>query len=313
MSQAKRISLLIGSWNVNVQNPTKDELAPWLNEAVQQEHSFDTVDMFVFTFQEVALCDNENPDPKKRSYLDLTNYGIWKTELLSLINDKRKTKVDVLWSGIQGGTMLLIIAEEKFKKIMTDIQHINVEVGRSKTTIKGAICVSFNLEGSRVCLVGTHLTADQEVENNEQRIKDYHTIFSSSFGHSKVADHDTIFWFGDLNFRINLPRAEIMQHIKEKKWDLLSKCDQLVQAKDSGLAFTGFIEGKLSFHPTYKFEIGSDNYDLSESPAKRVPAWCDRVLWKSNTKCVVTQHIYTCANLNQSDHKPITSVFTLSF
>lgn len=42
--------------------------------------------------------------------------------------------------------------------------------------------------------------------------------------------------------------------------------------------FQGFAEGSLNFAPTYKYDEFSDDYDTSEKG--RIPAWCDRVLWK---------------------------------
>ena len=42
--------------------------------------------------------------------------------------------------------------------------------------------------------------------------------------------------------------------------------------------FQGYIEGDLTFAPTYKYDQFSDDYDTSEKC--RTPAWCDRVLWR---------------------------------
>ena len=42
-------------------------------------------------------------------------------------------------------------------------------------------------------------------------------------------------------------------------------------------AFHGFIEGELTFAPTYKYDSFSDDYDTSEKG--RIPAWTDRVMW----------------------------------
>lgn len=42
--------------------------------------------------------------------------------------------------------------------------------------------------------------------------------------------------------------------------------------------FKSFIEGKLDFAPTYKYDLFSEDYDTSEKC--RTPAWTDRILWK---------------------------------
>ena len=42
--------------------------------------------------------------------------------------------------------------------------------------------------------------------------------------------------------------------------------------------FRAFIEGKIAFAPTYKYDLFSEDYDTSEK--LRIPAWTDRVLWR---------------------------------
>lgn len=46
---------------------------------------------------------------------------------------------------------------------------------------------------------------------------------------------------------------------------------QLRLAIEMGEAFAGYDEGPLLFPPTYKYDVGTDNYDSSEK--MRVPAW----------------------------------------
>ncbi len=45
-------------------------------------------------------------------------------------------------------------------------------------------------------------------------------------------------------------------------WQLWSK-DQLSVALRKGEAFKGFQEGPLVFPPTFKYDVGTDNYDTS--------------------------------------------------
>jgi hypothetical protein len=67
-----------------------------------------------------------------------------------------------------------------------------------------------------------------------------------------------------------------------------------------GRIFQGLAEGPITFLPTYKFEKGRDScsaqpfYDMGEK--KRVPAWCDRILFRGSGRQV--------SALAPSDSKP---------
>lgn len=40
---------------------------------------------------------------------------------------------------------------------------------------------------------------------------------------------------------------------------------------DARVAFDGYLEGPILFRPTYRYDVGTDNYDTSEK--MRIPAW----------------------------------------
>ncbi|OXB79757.1 UNVERIFIED_CONTAM: hypothetical protein H355_013742 [Colinus virginianus] len=90
--------------------------------------------------------------------------------------------------------------------------------------------------------------------------------------------HDYIFWCGDFNYRIDIPNEEVKELIRQQNWDSLIAGDQLINQKNSGQIFRGFLEGKINFAPTYKYDLFSDDYDTSEKC--RTPAWTDRILWR---------------------------------
>lgn len=52
---------------------------------------------------------------------------------------------------------------------------------------------------------------------------------------------------------------------------ILIRILKLKRAIDVRAAFEGFEEGPLLFRPTYKYDLGTDNYDTSEK--SRIPAW----------------------------------------
>ncbi|ETO17745.1 hypothetical protein RFI_19571, partial [Reticulomyxa filosa] len=73
-----------------------------------------------------------------------------------------------------------------------------------------------------------------------------------------------------------------------------------------------FVEGQIKWPPTYKFQKGSNEYHK-----KRVPAWCDRILWATPPHpCVtISQSLYECSKLTpkQSDHRPVFAQFRVCY
>lgn len=96
-----------------------------------------------------------------------------------------------------------------------------------------------------------------------------------------------------------------MDFIREKKYNELFEQDQLNKILQSGFVFKGFTEGAVTFPPTYKYDPGTNIYDTSEK--NRVPAWCDRILFRAND---IKQYYYDSTPLLLSDHKPVSSVFS---
>lgn len=72
----------------------------------------------------------------------------------------------------------------------------------------------------------------------------------------------------------------------------------------AGLTFPYYSEARITFPPTYKYDLNSDTYDTSEKA--RIPAWCDRVLRKGDN---IRQINYDAAPLRFSDHRPVYATF----
>ncbi|KAL6639802.1 hypothetical protein ACP70R_022624 [Stipagrostis hirtigluma subsp. patula] len=100
---------------------------------------------------------------------------------------------------------------------------------------KGSISISMSLFQTRLCFVCSHLASGHNSGDKQKRNSDVDEIlqrtrFSSLFASDqpqKIPSHDRIFWFGDLNYRIDLPDAQIRQLVAAERWDDLLKYDQV--------------------------------------------------------------------------------------
>ncbi|KAL2092122.1 hypothetical protein ACEWY4_011920 [Coilia grayii] len=237
------------------------------------------------------------------------------------------------------GVLLLVFAKYYHLPFLRGVQTENTRTGLGGIWgNKGGVSARMAVFGHSVCFLNCHLPA--HMENSEQRMEDFESILQQQQFEGQAAmgvlDHDVVFWFGDLNFRIeDLDMHVVKGAIDANKLATLWEKDQLNMAKDSETVLEGFHEGPLKFPPTYKFDVGTNTYDTSGK--KRKPAWTDRILWRlraiappvvGNSKrhslsglsgglssgTRVTQHFYRShMEYTVSDHKPVASIFTLQF
>ncbi|XP_061458637.1 phosphatidylinositol 4,5-bisphosphate 5-phosphatase A isoform X2 [Rhineura floridana] len=227
------------------------------------------------------------------------------------------------------GVILMVFAKYFHLPCLQDIQTDCTRTGLGGYWgNKGGVSVRLSIFGNMICFLNCHLPA--HMEKAEQRKEDFTTILHLQQFEGPVAsgilDHDVVFWFGDLNFRIEsldirFVKYAIDNNILHQLWEK----DQLNIAKSTWPILKGFQEGPLNFPPTFKFDVGTNLYDSSAK--KRKPAWTDRILWKIKGSGVsthpgrstsgvsaVTQLCY-CSHMEYtiSDHKPVVSVFAVQF
>lgn len=184
---------------------------------------------------------------------------------------------------------------------------------------KGSVSISMSLYQTRLCFVCSHLSSGQKEGDQLRRNSDVQEIlrrtrFSSFVDFDQpqtIPAHDQVFWFGDLNYRLNGADTDVRKLVALEKWDELLNNDQLKKELCTGRVFQGWKEGPISFPPTYKYEINSDRYfgeNPKEGEKKRSPAWCDRILWFGKG---IKQSCYQRGDLRLSDHRPVSSNFVV--
>lgn len=125
---------------------------------------------------------------------------------------------------------------------------------------------------------------------------------------SRALWHDHIFFLGDFNYRLTIPRTQVEQFIKNANYKQLLEYDQLKKEHAEERVFREFHEGPIQFPPTYKYDVGSDEYDTSEKA--RTPSYTDRILWRSIIPEIQSKQLYYGrAEVKTSDHRPVSAMF----
>lgn len=217
------------------------------------------------------------------------------------------------------GLFQVILYKRDIASLLTEYQLAQVGTGiLGVGGNKGAIGCSVKVCETKIAVVNAHLAASQsKVQKRNQNVNQI--IKSLLFNYSKGGDessynlfeHDVLLWCGDLNYRINSDSFEdVVDKIKQNKLSELRQLDQLRQEKSAGNVFLEFEEAKLKFPPTYKFKVGTSDYDLKPSKV-RIPSWCDRILFRGEG---IQQLFYTSIlTPTVSDHKPVASLFKVPY
>lgn len=296
-STTQSCSIFAGTWNVNGRLPSSESLIPWLFP----RDNFLEPDIFVLGFQEIVQLTAQQivqPDPEKKR--------IWEQKVMETLERRPQRTCDyvLLRSEQLVGTAIFVIVRSDLTAVIRNVEGAARKTGlRGMSGNKGGVGVRLDYYDTSFCFLTAHLAAGHS--NIEERNADFHTIVKGlHFQKGKtLSSHENIIWLADTNYRINLDNESVRARSEANDFDSLVAADQLRQAIDNGDAFSGYEEGPMLFRPTYKYDLGTDNYDTSEK--MRIPAWTDRILFKGRFDLAV----YSRAELKGSDHRPVFALF----
>ncbi|XP_014017681.2 inositol polyphosphate 5-phosphatase K isoform X2 [Salmo salar] len=318
------------TWNVATADPP-DDISSLLHL-----NSPKTPDLYVIGLQEVYAAPH-------RFIIDMAVEDSWSHLFMSSLAPRGYLKVS---SVRMQGLLLLVFSKLAHVPFIRDIQDTYTRTGIfGYWGNKGGVSIRLSFYGHMLCFLNCHLAAHMQYAS--QRVDEFEYILDTQTFDPKesshILDHKLVFWFGDLNFRIQDHGMHFLRNcITSHKFNLLWSKDQLTMMKKKEAVLQEFDEGPLDFQPTYKFDRFSDRYDSSGKMRK--PAWTDRILWRvkpkepppeeekdedrdsgldeKNTKqqqeeeeefpLRLKQDSYT-SNMEYgvSDHKPVIGIFTL--
>ncbi|KAL2715091.1 synaptojanin-1 isoform X1 [Vespula squamosa] len=318
-----KLRISVGTYNVNGGKHFRSVshkdilLSDWLLDApryssslVSVEYDNVPVDVFAIGFEEIVDLNASNIMAASSD-----NAKAWAEELQKVLS--RDTEyVLVTYQQLVGVCLYLFIRPEH-APYLRDVAVDCVKTGLGGATgNKGAAAIRCVLYSTSLCFVCAHFAAGQSQVT--ERNADYAEITRKiTFPMGRTLNtHDYVFWCGDFNYRVDMDKDEMKEMIKRNEIDQILQYDQLKVQQEQGNVFKNFLEGSITFPPTYKYDLFSDDYDTSEKC--RQPAWTDRVLWKrrkqipdidSPTDWYPGKLIYYGrAELKQSDHRPVIAI-----
>ncbi|CCG84880.1 protein of unknown function [Taphrina deformans PYCC 5710] len=335
-------SALVCTWNAGASVPqklTRDyEDAQFIENMIRQAKS---PDFIIFGFQELVDLDDKGkagksvakgffgkkkekePDEKALAVA----YQQWQAHLEKQVAIASSSSDDYKLLQVRSlvGLFTCLFVKRKFQNRIGNVEASSVKTGlKGRYGNKGAIVIRLVLDDTSMCFINCHLAAGQKNvmnRNNDifsildqaglsastERQPGNHVFVSGGDG-SMVLDHEICIINGDMNYRINGNRNQVIQYVKEGRLDKLLENDQLLLElrKNATHRMRSFTESAISFNPTYKYDPGTDNYDSSEK--MRVPAWCDRIYYRGLGTSQLQTSSYQAHVCRVSDHRPVSAL-----
>ncbi|CAN4095624.1 unnamed protein product [Withania somnifera] len=352
-TRQENFRILVGTWNVAEGKTSQEALATWLGSATLD------VGIVVIGLQEVEMGAGflAISAAKETVGLEGTSSGQWWLDAIGKTLDEGST-FERVGSRQLAGLLIVIWVRKTLRAYVGDLDVAAVACGLGHAIgNKGGVGLRLRVFDRIMCFVNCHFAAHLEAVNRRNADFD-HIHRTMSFtrssnllnnaaagvssaaqmlrgtdsaaitpneGKPDLAEADMVIFCGDLNYRLfGISYDEARDFVSQRCFEWLREKDQLRAEMKAGKVFQGMREAVIRFPPTYKFEKGKPGlggYDSGEK--KRIPAWCDRVLYRDSRtapsmrcslECPVAASILqydACMEVTDSDHKPVRCKFNV--
>ncbi|PPD66983.1 hypothetical protein GOBAR_DD36138 [Gossypium barbadense] len=338
-SRQDNVRMLVGTWNVGQGRASQEALMSWLGSVVSD------VGIVVVGLQEVEMGAGflAMSAAKETVGLEGSSIGHWWLDTIGKALDENTT-FERMGSRQLAGLLVSLWARKSIRTHVGDIdaaavpcgfgraignkvfhfdfhvvfngltrvQYIRFKSGAGRCRLlysSGLPLVLSVAAGASAAVQTTRVTNAAGVNTEETKLD--------------LAEADMVVFLGDFNYRLfGISYDEARDFVSQRCFDWLREKDQLRAEMKAGKVFQGMREAIIRFPPTYKFERhrpGLAGYDSGEK--KRIPAWCDRVIYRDNMsgpvdecslECPIVSSILlyeACMDVTESDHKPVRCKF----
>jgi hypothetical protein len=279
------LTIWVGTFNLTGHHPPRksDDLNEWMPK--------DKYDIYAVAVQEASYRKEESDwfeyvqHHLGKEYLTLASMSVWDTLLIVLSRKKHLLKI----TNVEGST--------------------KATVHKSVCGTKGGIGISLRYLETSMAFVTCHLAA--RLERNAMRNTNIEEVIDGlqlAIRETDICNQfNHVFMFGDFNYRVELDNSSATEMIDAKQYASLMDYDQLTQQRRDEGILHGFQEPPITFAPTYRMQVGSDQYMAEKGNA---PSYCARVLTRSMANTWVKCTGYRAfRSVQVSEHQPVNATF----
>ncbi|KAL8204552.1 hypothetical protein R6Q57_010175 [Mikania cordata] len=315
------VKIMVGTWNVGQGKPCQEALVSWVGSQASD------VDIIVVGLQEVEMGAGflAMSAAKETIGVEGSSNGQWWQDAIGKAMGEGSS-FERVGSRQLAGLLIAIWVRKSLRTHVGDLDVAAVACGLGRTFgNKGGVGLRLRVYDRIMCFVNCHLAAHLEAVN--RRNADFDHIYKNiTFGRSinnasagvsstaqmlrpatsvainpdegkpDLAEADMVIFCGDFNYRLfGITYDEARDFVSQRSFDWLREKDQLRAEMKAGKVFQGMREALIRFPPTYKFERGKPGlggYDSGEK--KRIPAWCDRILYRDNRSSPTSECSLAC-------------------
>lgn len=348
-TRIENLRILTGTWNVGQGRASHDSLISWLGSVASD------VGIVVVGLQEVEMGAGflAMSAAKETVGREGSSVGQSWLDMIGKTLDEGST-FERVGSRQLAGLLIAMWVRNNLRTHVGDVDAAAVPCGFGRAIgNKGAVGLRIRLYDRTMCFINCHFAAHLEAVNRRnadfdhvyrtmtfsrlncaaasgssavQMLRGTNAIGNNSVeGKPELSEADMVIFLGDFNYRLDgISYDEARDFVSQRCFDWLRERDQLRVEMAAGNVFQGMREADITFPPTYKFErhqAGLAGYDSGEK--KRIPAWCDRILYRDSRSASVSECCLGCPvvssvsqyqasmDVTDSDHKPVRCIFTL--
>ena len=192
----------------------------------------------------------------------------WIENISSFLSSYNFTKVQ---EASQGMMFIVVYIRKELMRLVAQVDKKEKGMGLLNLfPNKGAMIISFTIMDYLFVFVNCHLPARvyRTVERDNMAKKFVEVIKKDKKALASfdiLADY--LFWFGDMNYRVDYEYDKTIMKLDEGNLQSLLEKDQLRKQMGSNGVFNGFEELTIEFPPTYRFRI-PENVDNKKKKAK---------------------------------------------